>query len=809
MKKLFILLAIVSLLYVEIAAQNARIISNYDKGTVSNARISRLNNNSQEAQYITNDKGETPLPDSWRNDTLLVQASGYQNAVVTPNQWFGKKLLVELFLQGVVMTTMEIAGTRINAPIENLPLDVIKIRLPAENNPGNMADAIEQSGEVFVQRSQLGGGSPVLRGMEANRILLVIDGVRLNTPIFRGGHLQNILRLDPNTTQEIEVINGSSSSIYGSDALGGVISVNTIKPEFAEFGKSHHSFGGMARIASGNFTYWNQEKSFHAWHNLGFKRLAVRTSITFNDFGDLRQGENGLRNEWAKNIIATQINGLDTTLVNLDPALQVGSSYNQFSVNQSLIYSPEKGPQHQLNMQYTKSSDVNRYDRLSEINAIDNPLFAEWFYGPEERALISYQLKFNKKTAVYDEAIIIAAWQLNKESRNSRRFGSNQLVRRNEQVFSYSINADLHKKLHRGELFYGMEAYSHQVESDAFSENIFSKEKLIASTRYPAGGSEVNNTSTYLTYQRVLLPEKLFSTVGVRYTFNQLLADFGQSEIYPFPFSEARQKNSVFCAQAGLTFRMNKKINWRVNWSQGFRSANVDDLAKVFDSQPGNLIIPNPDLKPERTDAFDLGLVVKLVKGFKLELGGYYTVLHGAIVTRPFKLGSADSLLYDGVNSAILANVNASKAKISGMNVKISWHSHGGTSMNASATYTKGIVYNEGVSAPLDHIPPVFGKIQLNQKIKKRLTVSTWLMFQGEKPLSLYSPSGEDNLQYATVSGMPAWFTLNLLAGISISKCLNIDLACENLLDTNYRVFASGISAPGRLMKMSLRFNFD
>jgi hypothetical protein len=121
MKKLFILLAIVSLLYVEIAAQNARIISNYDKGTVSNARISRLNNNSQEAQYITNDKGETPLPDSWRNDTLLVQASGYQNAVVTPNQWFGKKLLVELLLEGVVMTTMEIAGTRINAPIENLP----------------------------------------------------------------------------------------------------------------------------------------------------------------------------------------------------------------------------------------------------------------------------------------------------------------------------------------------------------------------------------------------------------------------------------------------------------------------------------------------------------------------------------------------------------------------------------------------------------------------------------------------------------------------------------------------------------------
>ena len=184
-------------------------------------------------------------------------------------------------------------------------------------------------------------------------------------------------------------------------------------------------------------------------------------------------------------------------------------------------------------------------------------------------------------------------------------------------------------------------------------------------------------------------------------------------------------------------------------------------------------------------------------------------MLHGAIVTRPFKLGSADSLLYDGEYSAILANVNASKAEISGLNAKISWQSKGGTSMNASAAYTKGIVYNDGVSAPLDHIPPIFGKFQLNQKIKKRLSVSTWLMFQGEKPLSLYSPSGEDNLQYATSSGMPAWHTINLRAGVEVSESVKLDLSAENLLDTNYRVFASGISATGRLIKLSLQVSFN
>ena len=235
--------------------------------------------------------------------------------------------------------------------------------------------------------------------MEANIILLVIDGVRLNTPIFRGGHLQNIMRHDPNITQEIEVINGSSSPIYGSDALGGVISVNTMKPEFAENGKAvNHRFGGMSRIASGNFKYWNQEKSLHAWHNVGFKLLAIRTSFTFNNFGDLRQGEAGLIKEWERNKHTSVIAGIDTALVNSDPALQIGSAYSQFSANQRWLFSPEKGPQHQLNLQYTKSSDVNRYDRLSESTSNGLPVFAQWFYGPEERALVSYQLKFMRKT---------------------------------------------------------------------------------------------------------------------------------------------------------------------------------------------------------------------------------------------------------------------------------------------------------------------------------------------------------------------------------------------------------------------------
>ncbi|MEX1188655.1 MAG: TonB-dependent receptor [Bacteroidia bacterium] len=788
-----------------VLAQSAEIIRQENGKGIPNVSV-RLFYAKSNQSFVTDRDGKTPLPDEWKNDTLIITASGYSSITVLPSMWLGEKLTVELQEFGVNMKAFEISATRMQADILSLPLDIIKLSLPVNLSPRNLADALEQSGEVFVQRSQLGGGSPVLRGMEANRILLVVDGVRLNTPIFRAGHLQNILRLDPNITQDLEVINGSASPLYGSDALGGVLSVNTIKPSLSMNQKSaENTIGGAFRMASGDFQYWNQHSSAHVFHNIGFKKLAIRTAFTFNDFGDLRQGGLQIRDEWKKKDYVTQVGGTDSAQVNNDPLLQKGSGYKQIDFAQRWLFAPTNGPEHQLNIQFTRSSNVNRYDRLSESNALGQPSYAEWYYGPEERALASYQLKFKKENRFFTEATIITAWQLNKESRNTRRFGNQNLNSRLEEVNSYSLNADLHKKFIKWDVYYGLEAYSHFIGSEAFLKDIYSGESSFTSTRYPAGGSVVKNASTYVTVQRKhLASKKLISTLGLRYTYNQLNADFGNDDFFPFPFQNAEQKNSVLCAQAGLVYKASRKLNLRVQWSQGFRSPNVDDLAKVFDSQPGLLIVPNPNLRPERTNGFDLGLNFRPVESVLLEFGGFYTLLENAIVTRPFTLGNQDSLIYDGQVSAIQANVNASKAEISGVNGRVKWTIQNKTSVSASATYTKGIVYSEGDSAPLDHIPPLFGKVELARKFSSRLSVSTWTIFQGEKPLNLYSPGGEDNLQYATADGMPSWFTINAKAEIRVSKNFDLGVTLENLLDRNYRVFASGISSPGRLLRISL-----
>jgi hemoglobin/transferrin/lactoferrin receptor protein len=80
-----------------------------------------------------------------------------------------------------------------------------------------------------------------------------------------------------------------------------------------------------------------------------------------------------------------------------------------------------------------------------------------------------------------------------------------------------------------------------------------------------------------------------------------------------------------------------------------------------------------------------------------------------------------------------------------------------------------------------------------------------YTLFNGWKKLNNYSKSGEDNLQYATADGMPSWYTVNIRTQVALQPKMYLMLGLENILDKNYRVFASGISAPGRNFVLSLK----
>jgi hemoglobin/transferrin/lactoferrin receptor protein len=759
--------------------------------------------------FYSGEDGIVLIPRSWKKQVIKVSAFNYLSFEITPDRWTKNRLEMQLQTRNDnVIRTFHFNSTRLQANIKTLPFDIYQIQQPSSLNPTNMADALERSGEVFVQRSQLGGGSPVVRGFEANRLLLVVDGIRMNTAIFRAGHLQNLLRIDPNSVEMVEVVSGSGSSIYGSDALGGVISINTQAAAKANAGKKKEFQSGFTlRNSSGNFQYFDQENLVNVWMNAGFKKWGVRTSITLGSFGDLRQGSIEPIDSWSSNIYVSNINSQDISNSNPNPLVQKRSGYQQLDVQQRWLYDTEKGFRHQLNFQYSMSSNVNRYDRLSEMQDKQKPVYAEWYYGPEMRALAAYQLDFFNETKWFDTGKIIASFQMNNESRITRKFDNPNQTTRSEEVLSYNLNGDWANNFGLFKFFYGFEGYYNSVKSEAFAENILTGEISNASTRYPAGGSSVSNAAVYTSFQRDFL-KKITITAGLRYTYNLLKSDFGNQSFYPFPFQTATQKNAILSGQIGLIYRPINRLDIKLNLSQGFRAANVDDLSKVFDSNPGMLVVPNIDLKAERTETFDGSVNWNKDGRFSFTMGAFYTKLQHAIVLGKSTFNGADSVIYEGTLSEVRTNINAQQAYIQGANIGITWKVISNYSIHASMHFTDGKFKTDSSDQRLAHIPPLYGKIAIDRMLNRKWSGSIWMMFNAEKPLNMYNVNGEDNLQYATPNGTPAWQTFNVQISWNPKKTMLLSAACENILDSQYRVFSSGISAPGRLIRLTLKANF-
>jgi hemoglobin/transferrin/lactoferrin receptor protein len=688
-----------------------------------------------------------------------------------------------------------------------LPYQITQIKAQelAFRNSQTTADVLMQSGEVFVQKSQGGGGSPVLRGFEANRVLLVVDGVRMNNAIFRGGHLQNVLRIDNNVLDRVEVLFGPSSVLYGSDALGGVISFYTKLPTLSTDGRTNLSTSLMSRFSSAN-----KETTQQGSVSLGGQKLGFLTSFTLSDFGDIRQGRHRSaaypdfgKRPWS----VVRENDLDVKKENARPDLQLGTGYRQQDFLQKFLYRPNAHTSHVLNLQFSSTNNVPRYDRLTLANSSGRPTFAEWYYGPEKRLLASYQLSLSAPKTAYDQLILTAAYQGVQESRHSRRFQSTSLRSQVENVDMYSLNADAQKVFGAHTVRYGAEWVTNEVLSTATSRNILTQAEVPADTRYPDGGSTMHWLAAYLTDQ-LALAEALVLNAGLRYSLVRLHAAFPTKQFFPFPYDEAQQQSGTLTGNLGAVWLPNPATKVSLLGSTGFRSPNIDDLAKVFDSQPGRVVVPNPDLRPEYTYNAEATVNQRVLPGLWLEGTLYHTWLQDAIVMDRFTFNGQLEIIYDGVLSRVSANQNKQRAQVRGYYLGVQARLAPHLTLRSTYTSTHGRVREEnGTLTPLDHIPPRFGRTSLQYE-RNALRLDLFALYNGWKRLKDYRLGAEDNEVYATPDGTPAWWTLNLRSSYRVNQFLTLQAAAENLLDRNYRHFASGVSAPGRNLVLSVRGTF-
>lgn len=680
------------------------------------------------------------------------------------------------------------------------PTEIISAQELAFDNLQTSADVMQNTGNILVQKSQQGGGSPVIRGFETNKVLLVIDGVRMNNAIYRAGHLQNIITLDNAVMRRVEILYGPGSVMYGSDALGGVMHFYTKNPILSTNDDTEVHANAFVRYGSAN-----AEKTGHIDVSLGGATFGSLTSFTYSDFGDLVQGDNrrdeypdfGLRPNYAE-----RQNGEDVVVTNDDPNKQVGSGYAQYDFLQKFVFQPGSEVSHKFNFQYSTSSDVNRYDRLTQTQN-GNLRFGEWYYGPQKRLFGSYTMSLSKGDGLFDNGNIILAYQNIEESRHDRRLNSPNLNHRIEQLDILTLNADFHQSRGSASWSYGLEGTYNDVTSTANVENIETGVTAPLDTRYPDGGSQMGTAAVYVSNTYKVTPHFLLNG-GIRASYNTLKSTFIDKTFFPFPFDEASQSNAVATGSLGTVLTADS--GWRLSFqaATGYRSPSVDDMSKVFESVPGTVIVPNPDLGPEHTNNLDMTLSKSVDNKYEIGVGGYYTWLRNAITVQPGTFNGASVIVFDGDSSQVITNVNANKAYIYGFNAYLSLELNRNLSLNSTINYTYGRIKTDTTDTPLDHIPPVFGKTSLNYQ-QEKFRGEIYAIYHGWKRLEDYNLLGEDNIAFATADGMPSWMTLNIKAAYAVSDYLTIQAGVENIMDTNYRVFASNISAPGRNISVTLR----
>jgi hemoglobin/transferrin/lactoferrin receptor protein len=707
-------------------------------------------------------------------------------------------------LDEVVFSANRKAESKMDVPFQ---MEIIKQKDIEFTNPATTGDLLQNTGQVFVQRSQAGGGSPSMRGFEANKVLLVIDGVRMNNAIYRGGHLQDVMTIDPNMLERTEVVFGPSSTMYGSDALGGVMHFYTKNAQFSADDKMLVKANAMVRYASAA-----QENTGHLDFNLGWKKLASLTNITFSNFGDVMSGStklNGYSNSWDRTYFQERVNGRDTMSINKDNNLQKGSGYSQMDIMQRFHIKTGEHMTHNLNFQYGASSFLPRYDRLNGDFSGGKFKFAENGYGPQKRLLAAYTLNVDKKTLVSDNIKVILAYQKIDQDRITRRWQKTARTSQREDVTVLSANVDGHKVIkEEHELRYGLEFTANDVKSVADTINIVAGGEGKAQTRYPDGGSQMNTFAVYLSHAWEV-NKSFVITDGVRYTNTSLSAKFIDTTFAStrLPFDNAKQKNQALTGSLGFTWKSENDYKVSLLANTGFRAPNVDDMTKVYESGGGIVIVPNPDLKPEYSYNFELG-ISKVIQGkYKFDVTGFYTSLTNALVVRDYKFNGLDSATYQGVKSKVQATQNTDNAYILGLSggVQFDFNEHISFKSVLNYTYGRYTDTKNDTVIPLDHIAPVFGQTSLIYKAKN-VDGEFFIRYNGKKAVADYSPSGEDNLPYATANGMPGWFTLNIRVGVNLTKSLRLNVACENLTNNRYRTFASGVNAPGRNIIVSLRY---
>jgi hemoglobin/transferrin/lactoferrin receptor protein len=648
-------------------------------------------------------------------------------------------------IRSVTIDEVVITANRNSSLLNDTPeaIQIVDNDLVEKYQMRSSPEALELTPGVFVQKTNHGGGSPIIRGLTGNQTLLLIDGIRLNNATYRYGPNQYLNTIDIMSVEKIEVLRGAGSVQYGSDALGGTIQVFDNDVFTSENPVWHGKL--LTRIAS-----HNMEQSIHSDVAYSSRKTAFRAGVTGRNFGDIIGG--------------------DTT------GRQSPTGYQEmdFSLRGKVRLSPSA----ELTMVF---QNVHQYE-VPVYHKVELENYAVYMMDPQKRQLGYIRLNKQLNSGILKSAKFTASFQKTEEGRESRKNGSDILRYENDRVRSLALQAEAFTK--GGQAWSassGLEIYNDLVHSSRTDSNIQTGDATESRGLYP-DGSVMTSIAAY-TLNTFDLQKWIF-TAGAR--FNTFIINVEDENI-----GTAKLTPSALVGNLSVLRKLTPGSNLFISASTGFRAPNIDDLGTlgIVDFR---YEIPNYDLQPEKSFQYQAGYKYNGNR-FSGEIYLYRNELYNLIVR---SIMPGDTI--EGY--PVYQKENVERAFIEGVETNIglelgkAWQVYG----SMTFTYGQNITKNE----PMRRIPPLFGRLTLEYRHKMWWGSLAWMGATKQDRLA----AGDKSDNRIPTGGTPGWNIFTVNAGYFM-KHIRVDFTVENLFNTDYRYHGSGINGYGRYAMISLTLN--
>ena len=615
--------------------------------------------------------------------------------------------------------------------------------------PRSLPEALIGVTGVWMQKTNHGGGSPFIRGLTGNQTLLLIDGIRLNNSTYRYGPNQYFNTVDIFSLDRVEVVRGSGSVQYGSDALGGAAQLMSKTPQFSD--QSSWQFDGSLL---GKWMSDEMEKTLRADVNLANETFAFHGGLSLRDFGDLLAGG--------------------------DLGVQAPSSYDEWAADlKSLI---KTGDQQILTLAFQKlrQEEVGRYDQVAQRG------YQTYFFDPQERTLAYARYKIETVQPLFKEINLTLSWQNSFEGRRKQKLEDPFISKEQDEIDTWGASLETKSEFNSfWSAVSGIEWYGDKVRSSAQDINAFTNSVVAKRGLYP-DGSEANNFAMYSLHRMEL--DRWVIDGGIRY--NVVNIDIQDDE-----FGAVSISPDAIVANIGMMYKLSDQHRIYGSINSGFRAPNINDLSS-FGSFDSGIEVPTKTLDPERSVSYELGYRLK-TKTLKGNIAAYYTDLNNLITRIPATYNGSSE--FNG--EAVFTKDNTAEALIAGFEGDINWAVMKDLSLYSRLTYA----YGKDVSKdePLRRIPPLNGMSGMLYRPLKELRFNAeWLYAQKQERLS----GGDIRDHRIPEGGTPGWSVLNLYGTYEIAFA-EIRLGVQNLLDEPYRIHGSGVDGYGRSMWLGLKLS--